>query len=88
MSINTNIIYFPNKLKRSEEYKKKLYTLIRDDIEKVLNQYSQYYKDSWAVALAAGRFSSMKLQQLEGSKKSLEFFENCIKSQEISKINQ
>lgn len=87
MSINSNIIYFPNKLKISEEYKKKKYIAIRDEIEKLLEKYSKFYEDEWAVILAAGRYSSMRLQQIEGSKKSMEFFQNCIRTQESKKIN-
>lgn len=88
MSINTNIIQFPNKLKQLQEDKKKKILNIRDEIEKVLSNYSNIYGDEWAVVLAAGRFSSMRLQQLEGSKKCTEFFLDCIKTQENSRINR
>lgn len=88
MSINTNIIQFPNKLEQLQEDKKKKILHIRDEIEKVLSNYSKIYGDEWAVILAAGRFSSMRLQQLEGSKRCEEFFLNCIKTQEKSRTNQ
>ena len=70
MSVNMqnkmNIIHFPNlKNKRNKEREEK-YTFIRDEIESILNKYSKIYNDEWAVVLAAGRFSSMKLQQIEG----------------------
>ncbi len=88
MSINSNIIQFPNKLKQLQEDKKKKILRIRDEIEKILFNYSRYYDDEWAVILAAGRFSSMRLQQLEGSKKCTEFFLECIKTQENNRISQ
>lgn len=88
MSINTNIIQFPNKLEQLQEDKKKKIIQIRDEIEKILLNYSKIYGDEWAVILAAGRFSSMRLQQLEGSKKCAEFFLDCIKTQERSRTNQ
>jgi len=88
MSINTNIIQFPNKLEQLQEDKKKKIIRIRDEIEKMLLNYSKIYGDEWAVILAAGRFSSMRLQQLEGSKKCTEFFLDCIKTQERSRTNQ
>ena len=88
MSINTNIIQFPNKLEQLQEDKKKKIIRIRDEIEKMLLNYSKIYGDEWAVILAAGRFSSMRLQQLEGSKKCTEFFLDCIKTQEQSRTNQ
>ncbi len=82
MAINSNIIHFPNKLKSTEEYKKKKYISIRDDIENILKKYSDIYQDEWAVVLAAGRYSSMRLQQIEGSKKCIKFFKDCIETQE------
>ena len=88
MSINSNIIQFPNKLKQLQEDKKKKILRIRDEIEKILFNYSRYYDDEWADILPAGRFSSMRLQQLEGSKKCTEFFLECIKTQENNRISQ
>ena len=83
-----NIIHFPDlKNKRNKERKEK-YTFIRDEIESILNKYSKIYNDEWAVVLAAGRFSSMKLQQIEGSDNSIDFFKKCIETQAKKNINQ
>ncbi len=83
-----NIIHFPNlKNKRNKEREEK-YTFIRDEIESILNKYSKIYNDEWAVVLAAGRFSSMKLQQIEGSDNSIDFFKKCIETQAKKNINQ
>ena len=88
MSINTNIIHFPDKIKQLQEAREKKYKFIRDDIEKILIKYSNMYDDEWAVILAAGRFASMKLQQIEGSEKSLKFFKECIETQASNITNQ
>ena len=83
-----NIIHFPDlKNKRNKEREEK-YTFIRDEIESILNKYSRIYNDEWAVILAAGRFSSMKLQQIEGSDNSIDFFKKCIETQAKKNINQ
>ena len=83
-----NIIHFPNlKNKRNKEREEK-YSFIRDEIESILNKYSKIYNDEWAVVLAAGRFSSMKLQQIEGSDNSIDFFKKCIETQAKKNINQ
>ena len=83
-----NIIHFPDlKNKRNKEREEK-YTFIRDEIESILNKYSKIYNDEWAVVLAAGRFSSMKLQQIEGSDNSIDFFKKCIETQAKKNINQ
>ena len=82
------IIHFPDlKNKRNKERKEK-YIFIRDEIESILNKYSKIYNDEWAVVLAAGRFSSMKLQQIEGSDNSIDFFKKCIETQAKKNINQ
>ncbi|MAJ02426.1 MAG: hypothetical protein CMP37_00710 [Rickettsiales bacterium] len=88
MQNKMNIIHFPNlKNKRNKEREEK-YTFIRDEIESILNKYSKIYNDEWAVVLAAGRFSSMKLQQIEGSDNSIDFFKKCIETQAKKNINQ
>ena len=81
MNKNSNIIPFPNKLKESLEDRKKKYVFIRDEIERILSKYSRVYGDEWAVVLAAGRFSSMKLQQIEGTDNTINFFKRCIETQ-------
>ena len=41
-------------------------------------------KDLWAVSLAAGRFSAMNLQKIDGEEKAIDFFKNCIETQKNS----
>ncbi len=50
----------------------------------MLSNYASEKQDLWAVALAAGRFSSMNLEKIEGADKSLAFFKNCIETQKNS----
>ena len=77
MSINKNIIPFPDKI----QFKKAKYERIRDEIESLLFNYATSQEDLWAVSLAAGRFSAMNLKRIDGKEKSLEFFETCIETQ-------
>ena len=60
-------------------YEKKL-VRIRDEIEDYLRNVSNAEKDELAVALAAGRYSSMKLAQLTGKESTNKFFNECIKT--------
>ena len=66
-------------LKKNEEikYEKKLIR-IRDEIENHLELLCIYEEDSLAVALAAGRFASMKLAQLTGEDETKSFLNDCI----------
>ena len=66
-------------LKKNEEikYEKKLIR-IRDEIENHLELVCLYEEDSLAVALAAGRFASMKLAQLTGEDETKSFLNDCI----------
>ena len=68
-----------SKFKKNEKikYEKKLIR-IRDEIEKYLELASIYEEDSLAVALAAGRFASMKLAQLTGEDETKSFLNDCI----------
>ena len=59
-------------------YEKKLIR-IRDEIEDYLNQTSATEKDDLAIALAAGRYASMKLAKLTGEESTKKFFNECIK---------
>ena len=60
---------------------------IRDEIEKILFSYAIKEKDLWAVSLAAGRFASMNLDQIDGTEKTIEFFfKNCIETQKKTSI--
>ena len=60
-------------------YEKKLIR-IRDEIEDYLNNTALSEKDDLAIALAAGRFASMKLAQLTGEKSTKKFINECIKT--------
>ncbi len=60
-------------------YKKKLIR-IRDEIEVYLNHVSNSEEDDLAIALAAGRYASMKLAQLTGEESTKKFFNECIKT--------
>ncbi len=58
-------------------YEKKLIR-IRDDIEYYLKNASIIEKDELAIALAAGRYSAMKLAQLTGEISTKKFLNECI----------
>ena len=68
-------------LKKNEEikYEKKLIR-IRDEIENYLESACIYEEDSLAIALAAGRFASMKLAQLTGEDETKSFLNDCIQT--------
>ena len=68
----------PNKTK-DLLYEKKLIR-IRDDIEYYLKNVSITENDELAIALAAGRYASMKLAQLTGEVSTKQFFNECIKT--------
>ena len=53
---------------------------IRDEIEDYLNRVSTVEKDELAIALAAGRFASMKLARLTDEHSTKKFFNECIKT--------
>ena len=65
--------------KEKGSYEKKL-VRIRDEIEDYLRNASSIEKDDLAVALAAGRYGSMKLAQLTGEQSTKEFINECIKT--------
>ncbi|MDC0227045.1 hypothetical protein OAK51_00965 [Alphaproteobacteria bacterium] len=66
-------------LKKNEEikYEKKLIR-IRDEIENYLELACHYEEDTLAIALAAGRYASMKLAQLTGEDETKSFLNDCI----------
>ena len=70
---NRNVIY------EHKVYEQKLIR-IRDDIEDYLCQASLNEKDELAVALAAGRYATMKLAQLTGENDTKKFVADCIKT--------
>ena len=53
---------------------------IRDEIEDYLNEASIIEGDDLAIALAAGRYASMKLTKLTGEESTKKFFNECIKT--------
>ena len=73
----SNILKFPSLI----EQKKEKLTIIRDEIEKLLTAYAINERDLWAVSLAAGRFASINLSRIEGETDTIDFFKNCIETQ-------
>ena len=65
--------------KKENLYESKLIR-IRDEIEDYLTNVSNAEKDELAIALAAGRYASMKLAQLTGKESTKKFFNECIKT--------
>jgi hypothetical protein len=63
--------------KKDTNYRNKL-VRIRDEIEDYLNLVSRNEKDELAIALAAGRFATMKLTQLTGEIETKKFVNECI----------
>ena len=74
-SINKN----ENTVYEHKDYEDKLIR-IRDEIEDYLCHISINESDELAVALAAGRYATMKLAQLTGEKNTKSFVEDCIKT--------
>ena len=68
-----------NNTNQENLYEKKLIR-IRDEIEDYLNQASTIEEDDLAIALAAGRYASMKLAKLTGKESTKRFFNECIKT--------
>ena len=68
-----------NNTNQENLYEKKLIR-IRDEIEDYLNQASTIEQDDLAIALAAGRYASMKLAKLTGKESTKRFFNECIKT--------
>ena len=64
---------------KQRDYEEKLIR-IRDEIEDYLCQISINESDELAVALAAGRYATMKLAQLTGEKDTKSFVDDCIKT--------
>ena len=72
---------------QEEFYEKKLIR-IRDEIEDYLNQVSIIEEDDLAIALAAGRYASMKLAKLTGEESTKKFFNECTNTTLNQKILQ
>ena len=66
-------------INQKDFYEKKLIR-IRDEIEDYLNRASKIEEDDLAIALAAGRYASMKIANLTGEKSAKKFFNECIKT--------
>ena len=71
--------YSSHKNREEDLYEKKLIR-IRDEIEAYLDHVSTFEEDDLAIALAAGRYASMKLAQLTGEESTKNFFNECIKT--------
>ena len=67
------------KFNENNAYKKKLIR-IRDEIEHYLTLSTLNENDQLAVALAAGRFATMKITQLTGEFETRSFINDCIKT--------
>ena len=61
------------------EYRDKL-VRIRDDIEIYLDDQTSIENDELAIALAAGRYATMKLVELTGQNETINFVNDCIKT--------
>ena len=61
------------------EYRDKL-VRIRDDIEIYLDDQTSIENDELAIALAAGRYATMKLVELTGQNETMNFINDCIKT--------
>ena len=68
------------------EYKEKLIR-IRDDIENYLDNQTSIENDELAIALAAGRYATMKLVELTGQNETINFVNDCIKTSLKNKYN-
>ena len=66
-------------INQKDFYEKKLIR-IRDEIEDYLNNATKIEDDDLAIALAAGRYASMKLAKLTGEESTKKFFNECIKT--------
>ena len=68
------------------EYREKLIR-IRDDIEIYLENATVKENDELAIALAAGRYATMKLVELTGQNETMNFVKDCIKTSIRNKYN-
>jgi hypothetical protein len=73
------INFAKSKIDTDEKYKEKLIR-IRDEIEDYLHLACANENDEMAIALAAGRFATMKLTLLTGANETKEFINDCIKT--------
>ena len=71
--------FSPSDKEKELLYEKKLIR-IRDEIENYLTNVSNEESDDLAIALAAGRYASMKLTQLTGEESTKKFINECIKT--------
>ena len=68
------------------EYKEKLIR-IRDDIEIYLDNQTSIENDDLAIALAAGRYATMKLVELTGENETMNFINDCIRTSLKNRFN-
>ena len=68
------------------EYREKLIR-IRDDIEIYLDNQTSIENDELAIALAAGRYATMKLVELTGQNETINFVNDCIQTSLRDKYN-
>ena len=58
--------------------------IIRDHIEEIMDMISAVHRDPETVALAASRYGSMRLYQLQGRARTMAFISRCIETAEIT----
>tara|TARA_A100001015_G_scaffold267430_1_gene317460 strand:+ start:72 stop:356 length:285 start_codon:yes stop_codon:yes gene_type:complete len=75
-SLNSSKSLTSEEIKKLEE--------IRDGIEKLLNTAAAVHREPLGVALAAARYSSMRLYELQGRAETMAFVDSCIQTVEIS----
>ena len=75
----SNINKNENEVYEHKVYEEKLIR-VRDEIEDYLFKASIKESDELAVALAAGRYATMKLAQLTGEDETKNFVNDCIKT--------
>ena len=71
---------FDNNKNHQEDFYKQKLIRIRDEIEDYLYLACKNENDELAIALAAGRFATMKLTELTGANETKDFINECIKT--------
>jgi hypothetical protein len=65
------------------DYDKRRIELVRDHIEKILEDITQKEDLPLTVAMSAGRFAAMRMFQLQGRAETLAFIDQCITTAEL-----
>ena len=67
----------------ASDYDKRRIELVRDHIEKILEDITQKEDLPLTVAMSAGRFAAMRMFQLQGRAETLAFIDQCITTAEL-----